>query len=156
MISIIEALTAFVNKGPRLEFWNYGDVKSYRNESRRITKQLHDFRALASKVVRTASIHKPITEDDLIEASRRAFSGRLTFTKNAENGTYKVDYCTGQYWCVEYRAAACAVLAEALQMFWNEDNPIEYGDGHDMTPNDWLVNQARLAMGHGIANRWFR
>jgi len=156
MISIIEALTAFVNKGPGLEFWNYGDAKAYRKESRRITKQLHDFRALASKVVRTAAIDRPITEDDLIEASRQAVSGRLTLTKNAEDGTYEVDYCTGQYWCVEYRAAACAVLAEALRMFWNEDNPIEYGSDNDMTPNDWLVNQARLAMGRGIANRWFQ
>ena len=156
MYNIIEALTAFLNKVPGLEVWNYGDVKAYRQESRRITKQLHDFRALASQVVGTAVIYKPITEDDLIEASRRAFSGRLTLIKNVEDGTYKVDYCTGQYWCVEYRAAACAVLAEALRMFWNEDNPREYGDGHDMTPNDWLVNQARLAMGRGLADRWFR
>jgi hypothetical protein len=156
MVNIIEALTAFVNKGPGLEFWDYRDVKAYRKASRRITKQLHDFRALASRVVGTAAIDSPITEDDLLEASRNAFSGRLTLTKNVEDGTYKVDYCTGQYWCVEYRAAACAVLAEALRMFWNEDNPREYGDGHDMTPNDWLVNQARLAMGRGIADRWFR
>ena len=168
MISIIEALTAFVNKGPRLEFVNYGGnpfnnsdqhreaVRAYRQESRRITRQLHDFRALAARVVGTASIDQPITGDNLIEASKRAFSGRLTLVRNAEDDSYKVDYCTGQYWCVEYRAAACAVLAEALRMYWNEDNPREYGDGHDMTPNDWLANEARLALGRGVAARWFR
>jgi hypothetical protein len=57
----------------------------------------------------------------------------------------RVDYCTGQYFPTEYRAAACAVLATIL---WDYISP-ECKTGNDI--RKW----ARAEFGRGIASRWF-
>ena len=49
-----------------------------------------------------------VTDAQVIEASQWAFSGRMTWTDAGWN------YCTGQYWPTEYRAAVVAVLRYAL------------------------------------------
>lgn len=109
---IMDALRAFVAQRPGFDPRNY-DRAGYRSDSRRVTQQRHDFERLAQSV----ETLDEITADDLIAAFPRAFSGRLTLEMwAAEDNKYrtKLDYCTGQYWCTEYRAAACAVLASAL------------------------------------------
>jgi hypothetical protein len=58
-----------------------------------------------------------------------------------------LDYCTGQYTPMEYRAAACAVLAAALWAHWRSD--LEPGQGHK------IRERARNELGRGIQQRWF-
>jgi hypothetical protein len=108
---IIGALYTFINQRPGLEFGNYGDVPNYRAEVRAIGKDLTQARQL----LRYVELRASITADDIIEASRRAYSGRLTITAS-DDGKVLIDYCTGQYWPTEYRKAVCAVMAAVL---WN-------------------------------------
>lgn len=72
-VEILEALYKFIRQRPGLEFGNYGDVSSYRAEVRSIGKDLREARLLLRKV----ELHHSITGQDILDASRRAFSGRL-------------------------------------------------------------------------------
>jgi hypothetical protein len=72
----------------------------------------------------------------LKSAMQSAFSGRLTWDGEA------LDYTPGQNGATEYRAAACAVLAQAIRVYWR-------GDG-----NDWR-KLARDYFGRGAASRCF-
>lgn len=132
---IIAALEAFIDQRPGLDFRNYGDVSAYRADSRKATQQLHDAQAL----LRQVELRDLLTADMLEEAFKRAFSGRLSW-----NGK-ELDYCTGQYWCLEYRAAVCAVLASAMWDYWAPD----YNDAAA------IRQAAKNNFGRGIAKRWF-
>lgn len=165
--TILAALSAFARQRPGLDFSNYGDCKSYNAEMRSITKTLADFHILR----RSVELSDGITAEMLMEASRRAFSGRLSFTVR-DNGAVAVDYCAGQYWPTEYRNAACSVLASAL---WNhrrasmpaptykqygsaENLPMRteegYGPKH-ISAGEWIRRSFRREFGRGIASRWF-
>jgi hypothetical protein len=108
---IIEALRSWINQRPGLEYANYGSPSAYRSEVRSIGQDLKHARELLAAV----AWRDGITDKDLIDASRRAFSGRLTI--DTSSGV-SIDYCTGQYWPTEYRRAAAAVLAAALREYW--------------------------------------
>ena len=108
---ILDALRSWINQRPGLEYANYGDPSAYRSELRSIGQDLQHARELLAAV----AWRDGITDRDLIDASRRAFSGRLTI--DTSKGV-SVDYCTGQYWPTEYRRAAAAVLASALREYW--------------------------------------
>lgn len=86
---------------------------------------------------------KSITADMIAEGFR-AFSGRLSIVER--DGKVALDYCTGQYFPTEYRAAACAVCASILWTYWR--------DG--AKDSDAVRKIARNALGRGIASRWFR
>lgn len=164
---IIAALRAFANQRPGLDYGNYGDPVCYRAEVRSITKDLHDARTLLSAVEWRDSI----TGDMLIEASKRAFSGRLSIVE--KNGKLAIDYCAGQYFPTEYRRAVCAVLSSALWDHMRESMPAPSGkvkrvsgvgpfrheSEHDsingMSPGDYLRATAKREFGRSIANRWF-
>lgn len=147
---IIAALGDWIRQRAGLEYGNYGDATAYRSEQRRITKQLHDARALLAAV----AIRESITVEHL-RAGFRAYSGRLSWHArgaacdvckgsgkigeapaknradtrrecyrckgNGVNASSFLDYCTGQYWPTEYRAAACAVLASVLWGWFRSD-----------------------------------
>jgi hypothetical protein len=113
---LLDTLRAFAAKRPGLEFADYGDVENYRRESRAITNDLHNAREL----IRAVELSN-ITAEQIIKASRSAWSGRLTITES-ESG-YKLDYCTGQYFPTEYRKAVCGVLAAALWDYYRTDIP---------------------------------
>lgn len=142
--AIIAALYTWIKQRPRLDYGNY--ASSYRDkegraayfaESRAIAQNLRHARALLRAVD-----NKPgITAADLAESFRRAFSGRLTW-----DGA-RLDYCTGQYWPTEYRAAACAVLASALWRYWAADYPAPTGDQ--------IRAVARRAFEPAVAKKWF-
>lgn len=68
---------------------------------------------------------------------RVSFAGRLSWDGKT------LDYCTGQYFCTEYRAAACAGLSLALRRYWR-------ADGID------VQTMAQQCLGRGIAARWFK
>lgn len=112
---IIAAMYAFIAQRAGLEFGNYGDVKSYRAEQRAITKDRHD----ARRLIRDVELRDSISADDILTASRGAYSGRLTLIQH-DDGKVSVDYCTGQYFPTEYRKAVCAVMASVLWA-WKRD-----------------------------------
>lgn len=112
--TILAALYAFASQRPGLDFANYGDCRTYNAEARAIRKTLSEFRQLFRQV----QLSDSITAENLIEAARSAFSGRLSFIQRGDS--VAVDYCTGQYWPTEYRNAACAVLASALWHYKRE------------------------------------
>ena len=115
--SIISALRAFIAQRPGLEWGNYASsdraasVCAYQQEARSIRRDLHDARALLTAVEAIEGIDAAA----LVDASQMAYSGRLTLVSDA-SGDAAVDYCTGQYWPVEYRRAVAAVCAQALRV----------------------------------------
>jgi hypothetical protein len=136
---IIDLLRDFVESRPGLEFANYGDYKLYRSESRSITNDLHDARAL----LRSVELRDSLTKDDLLKGFD-AFSGRLSLVDD------HLEYCTGQYYPTEYRKAVCAVLSSALWNYWRDDAPEDIEN-----KGQYLHNVAKREFGRGIAKHWF-
>ena len=134
--TIIAALHKFIAQRPRFEPANYaGAPEAYRADARKATRDLQDAQHLLSAVS-----WRSISAEDLIDASRNAFAGRLTI--DAAPDGVKIYYTVGQYWPTEYRAAACAVLAQALWEHWRRS-------GNSPTAT------ARRELAPTIANRWF-
>lgn len=137
---ILDALRTFAESRPGLDFANYGDISAYRSESRAITRDLHDARALLAAVA-----WRGIEAPALRWACAGAFSGRLALRETPDSVT--VDYCTGQYYPTEYRKAVCAVLAAALWAYWRDEC------GQDTA--DKIRKYARRELGANLARRWF-
>lgn len=150
--AILAALSAWVNQRPGLEYGNYGDASSYRQEMRRITKQRADALALLAAIGWRASIDAPA----LLAAFRNAFSGRLSCTLKADANRVSatLDYCTGQYWPTEYRAAACAVLASALWAYWRDHCSAEFQSAA-ISDGSLIRCKAARELGTPLARRWF-
>lgn len=143
--TVIDHLRAFAEGRPGLDFANYGDVSAYRSESRRITQQLADARTLLNAV----EWREGITAEDLLQALKHAFSGRLSWVDNGQS--LGLTYCTGQYFPTEFRAAVCSVLAASLWCYWRKDIPETEGNR-----GEYLRKKAGKEFGRGLANRWFR
>ena len=133
------ALRTFVNQRPGLDFGNYGDASAYRAEMRTITKS----RADALSMINYIAWHDSISIDDIIEASRRAFSGRLTI-----NSDFTIDYCTGQYWPTEYRHTVACVLANVLWHYFSTN----LGDSAN---GNAIRKAAHCELGRSIASKYF-
>lgn len=140
--NILDALAAWIRQRPGLDPRNYisgwhdaAGRAAYRAESRTITRQRHD----AERLLRYIHARPTITGVELLAG----FNGRLTYTP--ERG---LDYCVGQYWPTEYRAAACRVLVSVLWDRW-----AQYAG--DMGA-DHIRETARHELGATIARRWFR
>lgn len=148
---ILSALRAWVRQRPGLDPRNYissyrdtDGRRAYQGEARRIGQQLRD----AEELIRAVEWRRTITSGELVTALDRAFSGRLTWNPVLS----RLDYCTGQYWPTEYRAAACAVLSRALWTYWRDDAaPI----GKE-TVRDAIMRSAKANLPRGVFNRWFR
>ena len=84
--NILQALTAFVNSRPGLEFGNYGDVSAYRREMRSITKD----RAQALEMLSNVAWRESITAEMIIDAAKHSFSGRLSIAPTGENNGIRV------------------------------------------------------------------
>jgi hypothetical protein len=134
---MLSALGAFIRSRPGLEYGNYGDAKSYRAELRAIMRDKRDAETLLTQVALSSA-----TAEDIIAASRNAFSGRLSFTHRG------LEYCAGQYYPTEYRKAACAVLASVL---WQRKS-----DSHAPGNGEKIRAEFRREYGRGIAGRWFQ
>lgn len=141
--TLIACLRKFIAQRPGLEFGNYGDVSAYRSEMRSITKDRHHAEAMLASVAWRDSI----TADSILEASKHAFSGRLTITEPTP-GRFVLDYCTGQYWPTEYRRAVCSVLSSALWDYWREC-------GGPASTGDTIRKTAAAELSRSIAQRWF-
>ena len=161
--TILEMLRVWVNQRPGLEFGNYGDWANYRAEMRRITRQRND----ALHLLRAVELRSSITAQNLLDAFPRAYSGRLTLQQRAKDGKWVLDYCTGQYWPTEYRAAACAVLSAVLWEYVREGcmpkgtlhhnsetgETLERYDG--LRAGDYIRRHFKREFGRSIAQRWF-
>lgn len=143
--TLIACLRKFIAQRPGLEFGNYGDVSAYRSEMRSITKDRHHAETMLASVAWRDSI----TADAILEASKHAFSGRLTITEPTP-GRFVLDYCTGQYWPTEYRRAVCSVLSSALWDYWRDclapDTPHK---------GDAIRKTAAAELSRSIARAWF-
>ena len=140
--AIVDSLYRWIKQRPGLEFCNYGSVPAYRSEMRDITKDLHHAREMLAYVSRRPSI----TADDLIESTFRAYSGRLSINEGIERA--EVEYCAGQYWPTEYRAAVCAVLSSAIWFRFAEDTTSPTGEA--------VRKAARRELSRSVVARWFR
>ena len=125
---LVENLVKFVNQRPGLDFANYGDISSYRQESREITADKHDFFELLALAQRRIDNFSQVLEKELINTS-----GRLTL----ENG--KLQYITGQYFCTEYRPAANRVL---VSLIWNNYRDEKNADGSSVYSNGHEIRKA--------------
>lgn len=177
-IKLLETLDAFVNQRPGLDPNNYGwgmdGWRSYRRESAAITRDMHDYYAIRGQIAWRDSI----TADDIIKASKSAFSGRLEITETTtttgggsdmrtgrrepinHESTFKLSYCAGQYMPTEYRKAACAVLASAWWDATRADCPDfetdDKGEFVGSNPGAWMQEQAKRTFARGVRLGYFR
>lgn len=147
--AICNALRAWINQRPGLEFGNYGEASAYRSEMRSITRD----RADALQILRYVELRDSITANMLIAAFPRAYSGRLSLDRDPK-GRMRLDYCTGQYWPTEYRRAAAAVLASAV-WDWMRSSMPKNDALKSVSPGDYLRNAFKREFGRSIQKRWF-
>ena len=140
--TILDALAKHIAQRSGIDARNYFSDwrdtegrKAFAAEYREILREGRDARALLYAVRRSPSI----TVHDILAASKRAFSGCLSWNDEKQ----RWDYCTGQYFPTEYRAAACAVLASVL---WNWS---------ERPTTDDKRKYFRGEFGRGIQSRWF-
>ncbi len=137
---ILDALRAFIRQRPGLEPGNYGSYADFRTEADRITRDRADALALLDAVAWRESL---TAEDMLAQLSH----GRLTW--NFERGA--LDYCTGQYFCVEYRPAVARALASMLWAYWRECAK----EGHERGTADDIRAEARRSFRSRRVLRFF-
>lgn len=156
-------LRAFINQRPNLDFANYGCATSYRSELRGITRQ----RADALQLLRAVELRENISAKDLIAAFETAFCGRLSLVEI--KGKPALEYCAGQYYPTEYRAAVCAVLSSVLWNWVRVDcmpagrlvhnsetgETFERYGPKDQRAGDFIRDFFKREFGRGIASRWF-
>jgi hypothetical protein len=131
---ILEALARFVAQRSGIDGRNYGGSReAFLGDYRRILRDGRDARALLRVVELSTCLPDSILADVLK-------SGRLTWDGK------RLDYCAGQYFPTEYRAAVCRALASVLWNYW--------GDGGRYTAEQ-IRAAAKSNLGRGIAKRWF-
>lgn len=141
---ILHALDAFVESRPGFDPANYaGAPGAYRADYRRAYQHLRDARELLRAVTWRDSIDA--------DALTRAKHHRIDFRPSQSGNTVEVDYCTGQYFPTEYRAAVCHTLVSALWDYWRAfPNVRDSGRTADQ-----IRDMARRELGRSIARRWF-
>lgn len=133
--TLIDNICAFICQRPGFDPANYHNVASYRADYRRALKDRDD----ALELLNYVDLRDGITVDRIVEQLR---SGRLTLTPAGQ-----LDYCTGQYFPTEYRAAACRTLAGVIWAWLRDNAPTRNGDE--------LRAAARRELGARLARRWF-
>lgn len=137
---ILHALDAFLESRPGFDPANYaGAPQAYRADYRRAYQHLQDGRAL----LRAVSWRDGIDADTIARAKHH----RIDFRPSATGNTVEVDYCTGQYYPVEFRAAVCHTLSSALWDYFRERCGCQTADA--------IRTMARRELGRSIARRWF-
>lgn len=150
---MLASLRAFVRQRPRFEPANYENEATYRADVRRAGRDLKE----AEELLRAITLRP-----SCVLSPKQA--GRLTW----EAGEKRWDYVTGQYFPMEYRAAACRVLVSALWDWYAESLPKhklththnqETGEITErfegLRAGEWIRRQARIDLGPRLARRWF-
>jgi len=135
----INALAAFIAQRSGITRHDYASEEGLQGDYRPMIRHGNYARCM----LRIVELTESITVNDLIEASNRAFSGRLQFIQRGNK--IGVDYTTGQYFPTEYRRATCAVLSYVLIQDWRNKG----------IPREGIQKHAREVFGRGIANEWF-
>jgi hypothetical protein len=102
---ILEAMARFIGQRSGIDGSIYGSREGFLADYRRILRDGRDARAL----LRAVELSKGLPESILVDVLK---SGRLTWDGK------RLEYCAGQYFPTEYRAAACRALASALWVYW--------------------------------------
>jgi hypothetical protein len=139
---LINALRTFVSQRSGIDSRNYASswrdsdgIKALRSDQYTIKKHGTDARDL----IRFIELRDSITVDDMLVHFK---TGRLSW----DDAKKRFDYCTGQYFPTEYRAAVCRALI-SIVMAWGCDQCNVFGNG-----TNFLQHQ----LGRGIAERWHR
>lgn len=138
--SIIDSILSFICQRPGLDPRNYCSPRDggegwrmYKREAREITRDKADALALLNWARLACS------EEKLVQAF--SVQGDRLSLVNGE-----LEYCTGQYFPVEYRKAVCRKLSS---LFWHSV-PFE-ANNHRRN----VQKKAKAYFGRGIASRWF-
>ena len=138
---IIESLRKHIAGRSGMDWCDYGDRASAMEDYRKILRHGKDARAML-RCVELSSMPAEVLAD-----SFSAYSGRLTY-----DPAKGCDYTAGQYYATEYRAAACAVIAQALFRWYGcDDQGPANLTGHATRARAW----AKRNLGRAIAARWF-
>ncbi len=139
--AILSGLRRFIAQRSGIDSRNYisgpGDVDgraAFLSDYRGILRDGRDARRLLEYIDGRDSI----TADDI---ASRAHGGRLELSADRKEW----HYTAGQYFAVEYRAAACRLLAGIIWDYLR--------DGQETA--DGIRRRARQLFGRGIAGRWF-
>lgn len=97
----------FLATRPGFEPGNYATLRDYRADVRSATNARND----AEVMLRSIGQSDTITVDDMTYS----LGSRLTLNAN---GT--LDYCAGQYYCIEYRRAVAQWLSSVLWNFYRD------------------------------------
>lgn len=182
--AICNALAAFIRQRPGLDPRNYishgaddAGRRAYFSEQRSIARDKRD----AETLLLAVRHNDGISADDILEASRSAYMGRLTIEVKGslprDSATCifcaRIDYCTNAYFPTEYRRAAAAMCAAALWAWQRENMPApdmpapdkpeapemgRYAEPRSYegrSAGDWLRRKFRQDFGSAIQKRWF-
>jgi len=131
---ILEALARFVGQRSGIDGRIYGgSQEAFMTDYRRILRDGREARAL----LRVVELSTCLPDSILVDVLK---TGRLTWDGK------RLDYCAGQYFATEYRAAVCRALASVLWNYW--------WDGGRYTAEQ-IRAAAKSNLGRGIARRWF-
>jgi len=152
---LLAMLERFARQRPGLDWRNYGDVRTYRSEARKIARDLSDVVHLLNAVRATPDI----ATEDLMRALESNNWGRLSL-ETAKDGAPYLTYCAGQYWPVEYRRAVANVLASVLwgralaviRSTYGKERVAEWRDGKLST---LAYKDMCSLLGRGVASRYF-
>ena len=161
--AIVSALRAFIQQRSGIDWRNYGGSReAFMSDYRTVLKHGRHARQL----LREVELRESLPAQTLLEA---AGSGRLQFITRAD-GSVACDYCAGQYFPTEYRAAVCRLLADVLWAYWRSNMPqptyFQHGSAENppmrteeryggLSGGDWLRRKARQELGRGMAQAWF-
>lgn len=169
--TLLEMLDAFVDQRPGLEFANYGDVSAYRSDQRAVAHDRSDAKQMMSELRhrllwrnRTFTVPSgPTTTEhqrlaDHLRANLQS-GERLHLEQTPDGRAWALSYDAGQYWCTEYRAAVCRLLARALMFYMRQEAVVD----SDMQLRDLaatslvrerLKNLSNHRMSRACVRRW--
>lgn len=137
--TLCRMIRAHIAQRSGIDFRNYDNRENFMEDYRPMLRDGRD----ARRMLEWIESRDGITAADIQSAT--GFNGRLEFSTGAD-GRLRLEYCTGQYFVTEYRAAACSMLSG---IFWR------YLAGQKYSAYE-IRREARGYFGSGIASRWFR
>jgi len=149
--TLLEALRLFIAQRSGIDRRNYqsdwrdtAGAAAFMADYREILRDGRDARRLLEYVAGRAGI----TAERILATS--SGNGRLDWCYRGDK--IGLDYCTGQYFPTEYRAAACSMLAGLVWRYLADD----FADCPNTGEQAAAVRKAaRRIFGRGIASRWF-
>lgn len=137
--TLCRMIRAHIAQRSGIDFRNYGNRENFMEDYRPMLRDGRDARRMLDWI----EPRDGITAADIQSAT--SCNGRLEFSTGAD-GRLRLEYCTGQYFVTEYRAAACSMLSGIV---WR------YLAGQNFSADE-IRRDARGYFGRGIASRWFR